>query len=405
MQLKEVVFLKKHELLIKSREAMLAAVQIYNNPQITFKSEIFISMAIISWTYLMHTYYANKGIDYRYYSMRGKRKCYDKTKYGAYKHWELERCLCNDNNPLDKNTTDNLKFLIGIRHEIEHQMTNKIDKAISAKLQACSINYNYYIKKLFGSEYGVDNQLGLAIQFSPITPEQKGVMLNNEQVKDNVQSFICEFEDNLTEEEAGSPKYAYRLLFTPLSAKRKGQADQVIEFVKAGTEEGEKINKTYTLIKETEKKKYRGKEIVSIMKEKGYDWFNINMMTDFWKYDLKSRDMYGVALEKQWYWYENWIPVVEEFCKKKAPHIDPKSIKKGYYPQEIVAKMVQLGYDQFSMRDFMIFWRDILKIKKENTIYGYKMNNNRFVWNEKFLEKVKEYCSNNKEKFEALYED
>ena len=72
--------MKKHELLIKSREAMLAAVQIYNNPQITFKSEIFISMAIISWTYLMHTYYANKGIDYRYYSMRGKRKCYDKTK-------------------------------------------------------------------------------------------------------------------------------------------------------------------------------------------------------------------------------------------------------------------------------------------------------------------------------------
>lgn len=67
--------------------------------------------------------------------------------------------------------------------------------------------------------------------------------------------------------------------------------------------------------------------------------------------------------------------------------------------------MVQLGYDQFSMRDFTIFWRDILKIKKENTIYGYKMNNNRFVWNEKFLEKVKEYCSNNKEKFEALYED
>ena len=53
---------------------MLAAVKIYNNPQITFKSEIFISMAIISWTYLMHTYYANKGIDYRYYSMRGKRK-------------------------------------------------------------------------------------------------------------------------------------------------------------------------------------------------------------------------------------------------------------------------------------------------------------------------------------------
>ena len=48
---------------------------------------------------------------------------------------------------------------------------------------------------------------------------------------------------------------------------------------------------------------------------------------------------------------------------------------------------------------------DFEQIKKENTTYGYKMNNNRFVWNEKFLKKVKEYCSNNKEKFEALYED
>ena len=38
-------------------------------------------------------------------------------------------------------------------------------------------------------------------------------------------------------------------------------------------EKVEKINKTYTLIKETEKKKYRGKEIVSIMKEKGYEFF------------------------------------------------------------------------------------------------------------------------------------
>lgn len=138
--------MKKQELLIKSREAMLAAVQIYNNPQITFKSESFISLAVISWTYLLHAYYANNGIDYCYYKQHGKRKFYEKTKYGAYKHWELERCLNNKNNPLDEETTNNLKFLIGIRHEIEHQMTNKIDETISAKLQACSINYNFYIK-------------------------------------------------------------------------------------------------------------------------------------------------------------------------------------------------------------------------------------------------------------------
>ncbi len=298
--------MKKHELLIKSREAMMSAVQIYNNPQIYFKSETFISLAVIAWTYLLHAYYANIGVDYRYYEQRGKRKYYDRTKYGAYKHWELEACLNNKNNPLDKKTTFNLKFLIGIRHEIEHQMTNKIDDSISAKLQACSINYNYYIKELFGMEYGVDKELGVVIQFSPIMPEQKEELLKNEKVLTNVKSFISDFEDKLSDDEVRSPQYACRLLFTPLNANRKGQADQVIEFIKADTEEAEKINKTYTIIKETEKKKYRGKDIVEIMHSKGYKWFTPYRMTEFWKNEIGKRDAYGVYITpEQWLWYEN----------------------------------------------------------------------------------------------------
>ena len=41
----------KTELVKKAREAMLAAVQLYNNPQVTFKAESFITLAIIGWTY------------------------------------------------------------------------------------------------------------------------------------------------------------------------------------------------------------------------------------------------------------------------------------------------------------------------------------------------------------------
>ena len=73
----------RDELVKKSREAMLAAVQIYNNPQITFKTETFITLSIIGWTYLLHGYYRSINIDYRYYRMEGGKKKYDKTKYGA----------------------------------------------------------------------------------------------------------------------------------------------------------------------------------------------------------------------------------------------------------------------------------------------------------------------------------
>ena len=392
--------MKKQELLIKSREAMLSAVQIYNNPQITFKSETFISLAVISWTYLLHTYYANNGIDYRYYKMKGSRKYYDRTKHGAYKHWELERCLDDKNSPIDSETTNNLKFLIGIRHEIEHQMTNKIDESISAKLQACSINYNYYIKKLFGKEYGVDNQLGFAIQFSPVTPEQKKDLLNNSKLTNNVKNFISEFEENLKEEDVRSPKYAYRLLFTPLNANRKGQADKVIEFLKSGTEGSEQLNKAYAVIKETEKKKYRAKDVVQIMHDKGYTWFNTSMMTDYWKNTLGSRENYGILLSNnQWFWYENWIPVIEAHCRKTHPTIKPESIKNGYYASEIVSEMVQLGYENFTMNSFVKFWRNHMNINKNNTKYGYGMPNNRFVWTDEFFQLVKKYCEDNKMNF------
>ena len=58
----------------KAREAMLAAVQIYNNPQVTFKAESFITLAVIGWTYLLHAFLEARGIDYRYYRYTGKRR-------------------------------------------------------------------------------------------------------------------------------------------------------------------------------------------------------------------------------------------------------------------------------------------------------------------------------------------
>jgi hypothetical protein len=53
---------------------MLSAVQIFNNPNILFKSESFIVLSIISWTYLMHAYYRGNKTDYSYYSINGKKK-------------------------------------------------------------------------------------------------------------------------------------------------------------------------------------------------------------------------------------------------------------------------------------------------------------------------------------------
>ena len=307
----------KTELVKKAREAMLAAVQLYNNPQVTFKAESFITLAIIGWTYMLHAYYRSIHVDYRYYRVVGKKKVYDKTKYGAYKHWELERCLNDAACPLDSETATNLRFLIGVRHEIEHQMTDKIDEFLSAKLQACAINFDYYICKLFGEKYNLSKELSLAIQFSPLSPEQRDNLQDNVHITTNVRNFVVDFENVLSDEALRSSRYAYRILFVHINAKRQGQADQVVEFVKSDSPLAEGLEKAYAVIKETEKRKYLPSEIVKLMKSKGYDRFSIHKHTELWKSrDARnSKYSYGVAIANTWYWYETWVHEVEKHCE------------------------------------------------------------------------------------------
>lgn len=309
----------RNELLIKSREASLLAIQCFNNPLIGFKSEVFIVMNNIAWTYLMHAYYRSKGIDYRYFSIINARKKYDRTKRGAFKYWELERCLNHESSPLDKATSANLRFLIGIRHEIEHQMTTSIDDLLSAKFQAACLNINFYYKSLFGEKYAIDKYLTFSLQLSGISQEQIDGVSEHRDLPQNIESYLEAFERDMTEEEFADPRYSYRILFIPKMANRKGQADRVIEFVKADDPLAKEVNVQYTVIKEQEKKKYRPKTIIAMMKDLGYRKFSMHYHTDLWKsMNAKSDSKFGVLVEGDWFWYEPWIDIVKDHCRNNA---------------------------------------------------------------------------------------
>lgn len=311
----------KLELIKKSREAALSAVQIFNNPNITFKAEAFTVLIIIAWTYLLHAYFRDKGIEYRFFTLKGRRRVFDKTKYGAYKHWELERCLNDTACPIDRDAINNLKFLIGLRHEIEHQMTSRIDDLLSARFQACCLNYNKYIKNLFSNDFGIDQHLSFSLQFSTISTEQKDLLKDQSNLPGNIQGYIRDFDESLSDDEYGHPNYAYRVLFVAKTANRKGQADRVIEFVKSDSPLASAINKEYTVIKETEKAKFLPKQIIDIMQGEGYSKFTMHKHTDFWKLkDAKNKkNNFGVMVGgKQWYWYESWLDEVRKHCQSKG---------------------------------------------------------------------------------------
>lgn len=391
--------MRKNELITKSREAMLAAIQIFNNPMITFKAESFISLAVIGWTYLMHAYYKEKGVEYRYGEMHGKRMRYHKTKHGAYKHWELERCINDKACPLDNETCNNLRFLIGIRHEIEHQMTKKIDSSISAKLQSCAINFNFYMKDLFDERFGLDNELGIALQFSPIMEEQKEQLLKDEKLPRNMERFIMSFEGDLSDEEVMSEKYAYRVLFTKLSAKRKGQADKVVEFLSPDSPLAEGLNKEYQLIKETEKKKYIPSQIVEQMNDLGYKHFNMHHFVSLWssigREKLKNQGYCTLVAGKQWMWYESWVSKVEDHCKENEEKYRYNTVvgnkSEVYLPSEIVDEIHSNGYYGYKVSDFTR-WRKSVGIDKDDKKYGLYNLKNKWVWKSSVMKKALKEC-------------
>ncbi len=297
----------------------MAAVQIFNSPLITFKSEIFIVLIIIAWTYLLHAYFRKQGIEYRYYKIHSTRRTFYKTRYGAYKYWELGRCLSDSDSPVDKNTANNLRFLIGIRNEIEHQMTYQIDPSLSAKFQAACLNFNEYIKTLFGKRYGIDKHLAFSLQFTSISQDQFSALPTPTEMPSHIRSFIEGFEGELSEEEYNSPHFAYRVLFIAKTANTKGQADKVIEFVKADSPLATNINKTYAVIKETEKPKYLPSAVVEIMQSKGFSKFKMLDHIKLWQQrDAKEPSKhFGTLVQNTWYWYDKWVNEVEKYCQQE----------------------------------------------------------------------------------------
>ena len=320
-QRKRLVKSVKQELVKKSREAALAAVQVFNNPAITFKSEIYVVMMVIAWTYLLHAYYRDKKIVYRYFKqLPSGRKKFDTTTKGAYKHWELERCLNCDDSPIDTDSANNLRFLIALRHEIEHQMTTRIDNLLSARFQACCLNYNEYIKKFFGQQHGIDRHLSFILQFASLTEDHVDMLTERGDLPQHIQKFIDGFDGHLSPDEFNSPRFAYRVLFVPKTANNKGQADQVIEFVKADSELAHQVNAKYAVIKETEREKYLPAQIVMLMQEDGFPGFNIHAHTQLWQAnDAKNpKHAYGTQVVKQWYWYKKWVDAVRSYCQKNS---------------------------------------------------------------------------------------
>lgn len=191
--------------------------------------------------------------------------------------------------------------------------TNRIDDAVSAKLQACCINFNDAIKGLFGTQYALERRLPIALQFVTFSLDQRAILKKARGLPRHIETMMNEFEERLTPEQQNDPRYAHRIYMIPKTANRDGGADFAVELIPLGSELDKKFN---IVLKDAEKDKYRPSDIVEKMKVEGWDRFSQHFHTKLWKrLDAKNpKEGYGVFVVKTWYWYETWLNRVREEC-------------------------------------------------------------------------------------------
>ena len=307
------------ELLSQSRDAALTAIQVFNNPQVSFKSETFIVMINIAWTYLLHAYYHKNKVEHRYYRKTPKSRRFIRTKSAGYKYWDLSKCLSSEECPLDRPTKANLEFLVGLRDEITHHMSPDLDRYVSAKFQAACLNYNRCIKELFGDSYGIDHYMTYSLQLQAITRDQLAAPAEAD-LSDNVRSYIAEFESELTADELNSERFGYRMFFVPKLVGKAGQADEVVEFIAEDSELAEQLNEAYVVVKEREREKFLPGSIVTLMQQSGFPKFNMHDHTMLWQ-SLDGKNPghgHGTDVEGRWYWYQSWVDLVQRHCEDNA---------------------------------------------------------------------------------------
>ncbi len=305
------------ELLIKAREAMIAAVQTFNSAGLTFRAELFIVTAIIAWTYLLHAWFKREGIDYRYTGQ--------KTKEGADRFWDLTHCLKQGKCPAKGGVSKNLEFLLEIRHEIEHRSTSRIDDALGAKLQSCALNFNDLMKSEFGAQYGLERRLPIALQFVSFGAEQRSALKKAAGLPKNLEAAIDAFEHGLTEEQIKDPAYRMTYGFVPIAAKRPGAADLAVQIVPPGSPEADEIEKV--IFKEVHKHRFTPSKVVAKVQAAGFPKFMLKDHTELWKAKDAKVEAKGFGCpgdyKDSWVWFDRWVEEVVRFCEAEGDRFRP----------------------------------------------------------------------------------
>lgn len=254
------------ERLIRSREAMILAVQAFNSPGLKFKTEVFSVLANIAWTYLLHEFYLRKRV---------------KIVKDKGFTFSLSEMIERDDCPLNSGAINNLKALKQIRDEVEHNLLGRIDLQWAPLYQACCLNFDQAIKDIFGERASLQNELNLALQFAKLDFDTL-VELQKHEVPPNIRALDARLDEQFTEDEKQDLGYQFRVIYT-LDKASKGKAH--IRFVNPESAEDERVRNVLVDYRPADHMfPYKPSKILSEVGRRSKQAFTSHNHTQAWQY-------------------------------------------------------------------------------------------------------------------------
>lgn len=240
------------ELLVKSRDSAILAVDIYNKPATKFRSYGFIVMMNIAWISLFHAIFERHGVKYFYKKSNSNRYLYID---GQKKAWDLSKCINEYFKNQKSPVRENLIFFIGLRNQIEHRFLPALDLDILGECQALLLNYEKMLTQEFGEDYSLGESLAIPLQLLTIHSKWRNKVLKELQSREYevIKEYIDTFRYSLDETVWNSSEYNFKIFLLPKLGNRERSSDIAVEFIpydKNNPEEMEKYKKVAAFIKE-----------------------------------------------------------------------------------------------------------------------------------------------------------
>lgn len=212
------------ERLVRAREAMILAVQIFNSAALKFKAEAFTVQANIAWTYLLHEYY-EKQQNVSIVGEDGRSLLLSQM---------IDRADC----PLSEDMKRNLRAMKILRDKVEHLILGRADLKWSTIFQACCLNFDRTLCNLFGSQLTLSHELSLALQFAKLSIEQLE-LTGKFEIPADIAAIDAQITEGMTPEQLSNIEFQFRVIYT-LDAAAKTHAHY--QFVNPKSAEGKEIH-------------------------------------------------------------------------------------------------------------------------------------------------------------------